>query len=75
MNTQSGHKCFLTMAENALKPLCPVEILDFIADKEDTYCSPDNQVVLCCFLSTDLQSLCTVAFGLKKEKKCSTVNT
>lgn len=45
MNTQLGHKCFLTMVENALKPLCPVEILDFIADK-DTYHSPDNQVVL-----------------------------
>lgn len=44
---QSGHESFFNMVENALKPLCPVEILDFITDQKDTYCSPDNQVVLC----------------------------
>ncbi len=45
MNTRSGHKCFLTMVENAFYPLCPAEIWDFIADKKDSYCIPDNQVV------------------------------
>lgn len=60
MNTQLGHKCSLTMVENALNPLCPSEILDLIADKKDSYCIPDNQVVLFFVLRKNLQSLCTI---------------
>lgn len=41
----------------ALNPLCPVEILDFIADKKDT---PDNQVVLFLVMRRNLQLFCTI---------------
>lgn len=73
----SGHKCCVTMVENALSPLYPAEIFNFIAYKQDTCCIPDNQVVMFVVFKKEptitLYS-CPRSSG-KKKKSAGSLNT